>query len=86
MRAILVLVAVVVLLGIAGIATGFINLGQTQEARLPQVTGGQLPKFDADVGEVSVGTKNTTVEVPTVQTKNETIAVPTIGVKKADEK
>lgn len=66
MRGVLALIAIVVLLLIAGVATGFISLGQTQEAKLPRVEGGQLPKFDADVGDIDVGTKNTTVEVPTI--------------------
>ena len=66
MRGVLALVAIVVLLLIVGVATGFINIGQTQEAQLPTVEGGQLPKFDADVGDIDVGTKNTTVEVPTI--------------------
>lgn len=66
MRGVLALVAIVVLLLIVGVATGFINIGQTQEAQLPKVEGGQLPKFDADVGDIDVGTKNTTVEVPTI--------------------
>jgi beta-lactam-binding protein with PASTA domain len=66
MRGVLALVAVVVLLLIVGVATGFINLGQTQEAKLPEVEGGQLPKFDADVGDVDVGTKTETIEVPTI--------------------
>lgn len=66
MRGVLALVAVVVLLLIVGVATGFISLGQTQEARLPKVEGGQLPKFDADVGDVDVGTKTETIKVPTI--------------------
>ena len=68
MRALLGLLAVVALLLIVGIATGFINIGQTQEGRLPKIEakGGQLPEFDADVGDIDVGTKNTTVEVPVI--------------------
>lgn len=66
MRGVLALVAVVVLLLIVGVATGFISLGQTQEARLPKVEGGQLPKFDADVGDVDVGTKTETIKVPMI--------------------
>ena len=68
MRGLLGLLAVVVLLLIVGVATGFINIGQTQTAELPEIKaeGGQLPKFDADVGDVDVGTKTETVEVPTI--------------------
>jgi len=76
MRALLALVAIIVLLLIIGVATGFFNFNQTQEARLPkvEVQGGQAPKFDANVGAVDVGSKNETIKVPTVDVKtaNET--------------
>ena len=76
MRGLLALVAIVVLLLIVGVATGFLNFNQTKEARLPevQVQGGQAPAFDANVGAVDVGTKNETIKVPTVDVKtaNET--------------
>lgn len=89
MRAFLALIAIVVLLLIVAVATGFLDLNQTREARLPQVEvkGGQAPKFDANVGAVDVGTKNETVEVPKVEvgTKNATVKLPTVDVKKADE-
>ena len=76
MRGILALVAIVVLLLIVGVATGFFSFNQTQTAKLPEVKveGGQAPKFDANVGAVDVGTKKETIEVPTVDVKtaNET--------------
>lgn len=76
MRAVLALVAIVILLLIVGVATGFLNFSQTREARLPEVKveGGQAPSFDADMGKVDVGTKNETIKVPTidVKTANET--------------
>jgi hypothetical protein len=84
MRAVVILLAVVVLLGIIGILTGFINLSGTP-GELPKVAveGGRLPNVDADVGSIDVGTKNTTIEVPKVETKRETIEVPTLDVNKA---
>lgn len=71
MRLIGGLLLVVLLILVAGIATGFINLQRTQEGVLPRIAveGGQLPKFDADVAQVKVGTRNETVEVPTVDVK-----------------
>lgn len=66
MRALLSLVAIAAVLLIIGVMTGFVNIGQTQEARLPTVEGGQAPKFDVDVGDVDVGTQNRTVEVPVI--------------------
>lgn len=64
------LLIVLLVLGV-GIATGFINLQKTQEGSLPKIAveGGQLPKFQADVAKVQVGTRNETVEVPTVDVK-----------------
>ncbi|ATP21130.1 MULTISPECIES: hypothetical protein [Sphingobium] len=55
----------------AGIATGFIDLQKTQEGRLPevQVKQGALPKYEASVAKVEVGSRNETVEVPTVDVK-----------------
>jgi hypothetical protein len=66
MRGLLAVIAIIILLLIVAIATGFIDIGQTREARLPEVEGGQMPAFDADVGDIDVGTENRTVEVPTV--------------------
>lgn len=64
---------VVLVVGIAW-AFGFLSLRQTQDAKLPtvSVTGGQGPKFDADVAKVDVGTKNETVQVPTVDVQKPT--------------
>jgi len=83
MRPLLAIIAVVILVLIVGVATGFINLSGTA-GELPKVAvqGGELPKVDADVGSVQVGTKPTQVDVPTVGTKKETIDVPVVGVTK----
>ncbi|MBQ4825492.1 MULTISPECIES: hypothetical protein [unclassified Leisingera] len=47
-----------------------IDIDQTQDTRLPDVEvsveGGQLPEFDAEVGDIETGTKEVTVTVPTV--------------------
>jgi hypothetical protein len=71
MRLIGGLLLVVLLILAGGIATGFIELQKTQEGSLPKIAveGGQLPKFNADVAKVEVGTRNETVEVPTVDVK-----------------
>lgn len=46
----------------------FVDVDQTQEAQLPDVdvdvSGGQLPSFKAETGDIDVGT--TTIEVPTI--------------------
>lgn len=59
---------------VAAIAIGFgvymVDVDQTEEASLPDVDvsveGGNMPKFDAEVGDIETGTKEVTVEVPTV--------------------
>lgn len=68
MRALLVLLAIALLVVIALLSLGFINIDQTQTAALPsiKVEGGQAPEFKADVGKVELGTRNETVELPTL--------------------
>jgi hypothetical protein len=84
MRAIVTILAIVVVIGIIALATGFVNLtGNPGELPRVAVEGGKLPNVTAGVGEVNVGTRNTTVEVPEVETKTKTVAVPTVSVEKA---
>lgn len=55
-------------------ATGFAlslaacDVDQTEEGDMPEVNveGGNLPEFDVEPADVDVGTKEVTVEVPTV--------------------
>ncbi len=79
------LVLLVVIFGVAW-AFGLVNLQQTRDAKLPTVSvqGGQMPKFDADVANVQVGTKTKSVEVPQVNvgTTEKTVEVPAISVEK----
>lgn len=60
---------VVVALAIA-FGVYMIDIDQTQEAKLPDVDvsveGGQAPEFDAEVGDIDVGTEEVTVTVPDV--------------------
>lgn len=63
---------IIILLVLGGaIATGFIDLQKTQDGRLPEIAvkEGQLPKYEASVAKVEVGTRNETVEVPTVDVR-----------------
>ena len=75
MRAALIVLIVAVLIVIAGIASGLLNINQIRPAKAPEVTatrngvtakGGQAPAFDVETGSVKVGTKQATVKVPTV--------------------
>ena len=78
MRTIFLILILAVLALIAAIATGWLDIRQTQSAELPEVsatengiqaTGGQAPAFDVETGTVAVGTENrdVTVPVPTVE-------------------
>ena len=67
MRTLLILVGVAALVILAGMASGFINIDQTQTAQLPRIEGGQAPEFKADVGKIDVGTEQKVIEVPKVE-------------------
>ncbi len=67
MRALLVLVGIAALVILAGMATGFINIDQTQTAQLPRIEGGQAPEFKADVGKIDLGIEKKVIEVPKVE-------------------
>ena len=73
MRAVILILIVGIILVVAAMATGFLNISQTREAKAPQVTasrngvtakGGQAPAFDVETGSVKVGSKDATVKVP----------------------
>jgi hypothetical protein len=76
MRAILLILIIAILVIIAAIATGFVDINQIRGAKAPQVSttgngvtakGGQAPAFDVETGSVKVGTKETTIKVPNLQ-------------------
>ncbi|TPG16629.1 hypothetical protein EAH87_13280 [Sphingomonas koreensis] len=78
MRTLLALLGLVVIIVVALMALGFINIDQTRQGTLPsvQVQAGQAPAFQADVGSVDVGTVNKTVAVPQVQVNKPADAPP----------
>jgi hypothetical protein len=76
MRAILLVLILAVVAILIAIATGFLDISQTREAKAPQISatgngvtarGGQTPSFDVETGSVSVGTKQKNVAVPSLQ-------------------
>jgi hypothetical protein len=76
MRAVLIVLIIAVIAIIAAVATGFVNINQIRGAKAPDVTatrngvtakGGQAPAFDVETGSVKVGTKQATVNVPTLK-------------------
>lgn len=68
MRGILLLLVLVVIVAIVAVSTGFINVSQTKPGALPTIAvkGGSAPAFDVKAANVSVGSENKVVEVPTV--------------------
>ncbi|MEX0371382.1 MAG: hypothetical protein AB3N09_12180 [Tateyamaria sp.] len=78
-----VILAVVAVLGVAA-AVYMIDIDQTQETRLPDVTveGGQLPEFETNVGSVELTDEQVDVTVPDVDVSMEetTVTVPGIEV------
>ena len=78
MRAILLLLILLIVVAIGAIATGFININQTQAAAAPDIdvnqsgvvaTGGQAPQFDVETGKIGVGTQERTVKLPAIEVR-----------------
>ena len=76
MRAIIFILILLVAAVLIAVASGFLNIRQTQPAAVPNVeatgsgvtaSGGQAPAFDIETGSVAVGTQPQTVPVPTIQ-------------------
>ena len=78
MRGVLLILILGVVVLIALVATGLLNINQTRPAEVPKVEatskgitakGGQAPGFDVETGTVSVGTKqqNVSVAVPMLE-------------------
>ena len=76
MRAIIFILIIAVIVVIAGVATGYININEIRGAKAPQISatgtgitakGGQAPAFDVETGSVKVGGKETTVKVPALE-------------------
>ena len=76
MRAIILILILAVVVILAGVGTGFIDIDQIRGAKAPNVSttengvvakGGQTPAFDVETGSVTVGARDATVKVPQVQ-------------------
>jgi hypothetical protein len=63
------IIAAIVVVALVGFGIYMIDIDQTQEASLPEVTveGGQLPEFNAEVGDVDVEEEEVTVTVPKLE-------------------
>ncbi len=65
------LLLLVLIIGGGAMALGLLRVEQTQDAKLPEIAvqPGKLPEYKAGVAKVEVGTRQETVEVPTVDVK-----------------
>jgi hypothetical protein len=72
LRALLLLVALLILVAIGLVATGVIDVSQTQQA--------SAPGYEVKVNEVGLGTTTANVAVPTVGLKSKQVEVPTLKV------
>jgi hypothetical protein len=72
LRAVLLIVALLILVAIGAVWFGLIDLSQTQEA--------QAPKFEVKVNPVQVGTTTANIQTPTVEMKTKQVDVPTVSV------
>jgi hypothetical protein len=73
MRIIIFILIIAVLVVIAALATGYLDINQIRGAEAPQVSttgngvvaqGGQVPAFDVQTGSVRIGAQEKTVKVP----------------------
>ena len=96
MRAILLILIIVVVGAIAAIATGLVDVSQTQPARAPnfeagdgtiRAQGGQPPAFEVQTGSVGIGSREANVAVPKVEVKRDeaTVKVPSVEVRRPEE-
>ena len=78
MRALLLILIVAVLAILVALWSGFLNIDQIRGAKAPAISathngvvakGGQAPAFDVETGSVEIGTKKTTVQVPSLTVK-----------------
>lgn len=62
------IIAGVVLIAAVAFGVYMVDIDQTQEGSLPTVSidGGEMPEYDAEVGDIEVGERDVTVTVPTV--------------------
>lgn len=78
-KGILIALGAVVIVAAALFLVYFVDIDQTEEARLPQVKveGGNAPKFNVETGSVTVNEGTVDVPVPEVTVREESVEVPT---------
>ncbi len=87
MKGIMIALGAVAVVAIALFVVWFVDVDQTEEARLPDVNvdveGGNAPEFNVETGSMNVEEGKVDVPVPEVDVKveEETVSVPTINVE-----
>ena len=84
MRGLLAILGLAAVVIVVLMSLGMLSIDMKPGA-LPAIKfeGGQAPTVAADVGDVGMGTTNTTIQVPTITMENKTIQVPVVEVEKA---
>ena len=77
LRAILILIALVIVAALGATALGLVDFKQTQSA--------QAPRVNVEVNPIEVGTTTANVQVPTVGTTTKQVEVPTLQVGGGDD-
>lgn len=91
MKVFATIVGGLVVIAAAVFAFYMVDIDQTQSAALPDVDvtveGGQLPEYEAEVGEIAIGETTMEVEVPEVEvtTSTETVTLPTVEITTPEE-
>ena len=78
LRAILLIVALLIVLAIVALKSGLIDVTQTQQAQA------QAPRIDLKVNDVNVGTSPANVQVPTVGTTTRQVELPSVTIDKGE--
>ncbi|MDT9599745.1 hypothetical protein [Sphingosinicella rhizophila] len=84
LRALLILLLLIILAAIGLVATGYLDISQTRQARAPAIEAGQTPAFNVDVQPIEVNTVTKNVQVPVVEMQTKQIQVPTITTGRED--
>lgn len=86
MRGLLAIIGLAAVVVVVLMSLGMLKI-EMQPGAFPKVKleGGKAPTVAADVGDVGMGTTNTTIQVPTITMENKTIQVPVVEVEKAKE-
>ncbi len=64
--------------GVAAFGLAACDVEQTEEGDMPEVTveGGNLPEYDVDAAEVTVGTEERVVDVPVIGVEEADASAP----------